>query len=72
MQTLSTFCKTSYRNEEVNRTEPSPSVTGPCLNTSNVLLLKNVFFHSCLGQRLTRMKPEAVFLDVRDPSMNEL
>ncbi len=29
MQTLFTFYKTSYLNEEVNRTEPSPSVSVP-------------------------------------------
>jgi hypothetical protein len=41
-QTLFTFYKTSYLNEEVNRTEPSPSVSVPCLepNTQPKLLAK--------------------------------
>jgi hypothetical protein len=30
MQTLFTFYKTSYFNEEVNCTEPSPSISFPC------------------------------------------
>jgi hypothetical protein len=31
-KTLYTFYKTSYHNEEVNRTEPSPSVSVPWRN----------------------------------------
>jgi hypothetical protein len=31
-QTLLFFYKTTYLNEEVNRTEPSPSVSVPCPN----------------------------------------
>jgi len=35
-QTLLLFYKTSYLNEEVNRTEPSPSVRISWLETSNI------------------------------------
>jgi hypothetical protein len=31
MQTLVTFYKTSYQNEEINSNEPPPSVSVPCL-----------------------------------------
>jgi hypothetical protein len=37
------FYKTSYPNEEVNHTEPSPSVSVPYLDDNNGLPLQLVF-----------------------------
>jgi hypothetical protein len=55
MQTLFTFYKMScYLNEEVNRTEPSPSVSAPCTHTLAYLdsepRVKKVFITLATGR----------------------
>jgi hypothetical protein len=70
MKTLVTFYKTSYHNEEINRNEPSPSISVPCLpyfsakssyKKFTVQYLEKVFLsHVSIGEACTIMPVTAI------------